>query len=111
MAKLFAEDIEEIDRGQVEAVTATGAGRLHGVLSGIVPQIHPVFAGACVFRGDINMRESTVLGTVGAGGIGFVLNEAIPGLERICVALILLVLLAMVALSEASSAWIRERRG
>ncbi len=109
MAKLFAEGIEEIDRGQVEAVTATGAGRFQVLLYGIVPQIRPVFAGVCVFRWDINIRESTVLGIVGAGGIGFVLNEAILGLEWARVGLILLVILAVVALSELGSAWIRGR--
>ncbi len=109
VAKLFAEGIEEIDRGQVEAVTATGAGRFHVLLYGIVPQIRPVFAGVCMFRWDINIRESTVLGIVGAGGIGFVLNEAILGLEWARVSLILLVILGVVALSEVASAWIRRR--
>jgi len=109
VAKLFAEGIEEIDRGQVEAVTATGAGRLHALLYGIVPQIRPVFAGVSVFRWDINIRESTVLGIVGAGGIGFALNEAILGLEWARVGLILLVILGVVALSEVGSAWIRSR--
>jgi phosphonate transport system permease protein len=109
VAKLFAEGIEEIDRGQVEAVTATGAGRFHVLLYGIVPQIRPIFAGVCVFRWDINIRESTVLGIVGAGGIGFVLNEAILGLEWARVSLILLVILGVVALSEVGSACIRRR--
>lgn len=111
VSKLFAEAIEEIDRGPVEAVTATGAGRFHVLLYGIVPQIRPVFAGVSVFRWDINIRESTVLGIVGAGGIGFVLNEAILGLEWARVGLILLVILAVVALSELASAWIRGRLG
>ncbi|HET7875440.1 MAG TPA: phosphonate ABC transporter, permease protein PhnE [Methylomirabilota bacterium] len=109
VAKLFAEGIEEIDRGPVEAITATGAGRYHVLLYGIVPQIRPIFAGVCVFRWDINIRESTVLGIVGAGGIGFVLNEAILGLEWARVGLILLVILAVVALSEMGSAWVRGR--
>ncbi len=109
VAKLFAEGIEEIDRRQVEAVTATGAGRFHVLLYGIVPQIRPVFAGVCIFRWDINIRESTVLGIVGAGGIGFVLNEAILGLEWARVGLILLVILGVVALSEVASAWVRSR--
>jgi phosphonate transport system permease protein len=109
MAKLFAEGIEEIDRGQVEAVAATGAGRYHVLLYGIVPQIRPVFAGVCVFRWDINIRESTVLGIVGAGGIGFVLNEAILGLEWARVGMILLVILGVVTVSEGVSAWVRAR--
>jgi phosphonate transport system permease protein len=109
LAKLFAEAFEEIDRGQVEAITATGAGRHHVLLYGVVPQIRPVFAGVCVFRWDINIRESTVLGIVGAGGIGFTLNTAILGLEWSRVGLILLVILGVVALSELGSAWIRRR--
>jgi len=109
VSKLFAEGIEEIDRGQVEAVTATGAGRWHVLAYGIVPQIRPVFAGVCVFRWDINIRESTVLGIVGAGGIGFALNTAILGLEWARVGTILLVILGVVALSEVASAWLRRR--
>ncbi len=109
VSKLFAEAIEEIDRGPVEAVTATGAGRYHVLLFGIVPQIRPAFAGVCIFRWDINVRESTVLGIVGAGGIGFVLNEAILGLEWARVGMILLVILGVVVLSELGSAWLRQR--
>ncbi len=109
VSKLFAEGIEEIDRGQVEAVTATGAGRFQVLLYGIVPQIRPVFAGICIYRWDINIRESTVLGIVGAGGIGFVLNTAILGLEWSRVGLILLVILAMVVASEVLSASLRKR--
>lgn len=109
VSKLFAEGIEEIDRGQVEAVTATGADRFKVLLYGIVPQIRPVFAGVTIYRWDINIRESTVLGLVGAGGIGFALNEAILGLEWSRVGLILVVVLAVVIVSEVSSAYLRGR--
>ncbi len=111
VSKLFAEGIEEIDRGQVEAITATGAGRFKVLLYGIVPQIRPVFAGVTIYRWDINIRESTVLGIVGAGGIGFVLNTAILGLEWSRVGLILLVILGVVVVSEAISAYLRARVG
>ena len=109
VSKLFAEGIEEIDRGQVEAVTATGADRFKVLLYGIVPQIRPVFAGVTIYRWDINIRESTVLGIVGAGGIGFVLNTAILGLEWSRVGLILLVILGVVVVSEVLSAYLRKR--
>lgn len=109
VSKLVAEGIEEIDRGQVEAVTATGAGRFQVLLYAIVPQVRPMFAGVSIYRWDINVRESTVLGIVGAGGIGFVLNEAILGLEWSRVGLILVVILAIVVASEAGSAWLRRR--
>jgi phosphonate transport system permease protein len=74
-----------------------------------VPQVRPVFAGVCVYRWDINIRESTVLGLVGAGGIGFALNESILGLEWSRVGLILTVILAIVVVSEAGSALVRKR--
>jgi phosphonate transport system permease protein len=109
VSKLFAEGIEEIDRGQVEAITATGAGRFKVLLYGIVPQIRPVFVGVTIYRWDINIRESTVLGIVGAGGIGFVLNTAILGLEWSRVGLILLVILGVVVVSEMISASLRKR--
>jgi len=95
----------------VEAITATGAGRFKVLLYGIVPQIRPVFAGVTIYRWDINIRESTVLGIVGAGGIGFVLNTAILGLEWSRVGLILLVILGVVVVSEAISAYLRKRVG
>ncbi|MBI2544323.1 MAG: phosphonate ABC transporter, permease protein PhnE [Candidatus Rokubacteria bacterium] len=109
VSKLFAEGLEEIDRGQVEASVAPGAGRFKVLLYGIVPQIRPVFAGVCIYRWDINIRESTVLGLVGAGGIGFVLNTAILGLEWSRVGLILLVILGVVVISEVLSAYLRKR--
>jgi phosphonate transport system permease protein len=109
VSKLFAEGIEEIDRGQLEAIAATGASRWQTLAYGIVPQVRPVFAGVTIYRWDINVRESTVLGIVGAGGIGFALNEAILGLEWSRVGLILVVILAVVALSEVASAVLRKR--
>jgi phosphonate transport system permease protein len=109
VSKLVAEGIEEIDRGQVEAVVATGASRAQVLLYGIVPQIRPVFAGVALYRWDINVRESTVLGIVGAGGIGFALNEAILGLEWDRVGTILILILGVVLVSEAGSAWLRTR--
>lgn len=109
VAKLTAEGIEEIDRGQVEAIVATGASRWTTLIFAIVPQMRPVFAGVCVYRWDINVRESTVLGIVGAGGIGLALNEAILGLEWSRVGTIVLVILAVVVLSEAASAALRRR--
>lgn len=109
VAKLLAEGIEEIDRGQVEAVVATGADRWRVLLYAIVPQVRPVFAGVAIYRWDINIREATVLGLVGAGGIGFALNEAILGLEWARVGLILVVILGIVVCSEAASALLRKR--
>ena len=107
-AKLLYEAIEEIDPTQVEAITATGASGGQKLTYGIVPQILPAFAGISVFRWDINIRESTVLGLVGAGGIGLQLDASISTLAWTQVSLILLVILATVIVSEWVSARIRH---
>ena len=105
--KLLYEAIEEIDHDQVEAVTATGAAKPQVVAYGIVPQVLPAFAGISVFRWDINIRESTVLGLVGAGGIGLQLNASIMNLAWTEVSMILIVIIATVIVSEWVSAKIR----
>lgn len=106
-AKLLYEAIEEINETQVEAISATGASRWQVMLYGIVPQIMPAFAGIAVFRWDINIRESTVLGLVGAGGIGLQLSASLNVLAWGQVSLILIVILAAVGLSEWVSAKVR----
>jgi len=107
-AKLLYEAIEEIDETQVEAITATGASGAQRLAYGIVPQIMPAFAGIAVFRWDINIRESTVLGLVGAGGIGLQLDSSISNLAWTQVSLILLAILATVIVSEWVSAKVRH---
>jgi len=106
-AKLLYEAIEEIDETQVEAITATGASRWQVMAYGIVPQVMPAFAGIAVFRWDINLRESTVLGLVGAGGIGLQLQGSLNTLAWPQVSLILLVILFAVVVSEWVSAKVR----
>ncbi len=106
-AKLLYEAIEEIDTRQVEAITATGASRWQIMAYGIVPQILPAFAGITVFRWDINIRESTVLGLVGAGGIGLHMRSSLDVLAWPKVALILAVILVAVIVSEWVSAKVR----
>lgn len=106
-AKLLYEAIEEINENQVEAITATGASRLQVMVYGIVPQIMPAFAGIAVFRWDINIRESTVLGLVGAGGIGLQLSASLNVLAWPQVTLILLVILIAVVIGEWVSAKVR----
>ncbi len=106
-AKLLYEAIEEIDTRQVEAITATGASRWQIMAYGIVPQIMPAFAGIAVFRWDINIRESTVLGLVGAGGIGLQLKGSLDTLAWPQVTLIIIVIFGTVILSEWVSARVR----
>ena len=107
-AKLLYEAIEEIDASQVEAISATGASQPQMLAYGIVPQVLPAFAGISVFRWEINIRASMVLGLVGAGGIGLQLNASIQTLAWTRVLLILLVIIATVIVSEWVSAKIRH---
>jgi phosphonate transport system permease protein len=109
LAKLIAEAIEEADRGPVEAVVSTGAGTAQVYLIGILPQVMPVIAGTTVYRWDINIRESSVLGFVGAGGIGLQLYASINQFAWAQVLVVLAAILLIVLASEAVSAYIRGR--
>lgn len=108
-SKLLAEDLEDIDMGTVEAVEATGASRLEALIYGVVPQIVPRFVGLTVYRWDINIRASTIIGIVGAGGIGTLLMQAFSRYEYDFVATILLAIIAVVLVGEATSAIVRRR--
>ncbi len=109
VGKLAAEAIEEIDEGAVEAVEATGASRLQVLWIAVLPQVLPVIYGTIVYRWDINIRESTVLGFVGAGGIGILLYSSINQFQWQQVSVILLAIFAVVVVSEFVSATVRER--
>jgi phosphonate transport system permease protein len=108
IGKLLYEAIEEIDRTQVEAIRATGAGPAQVLDYGIWPQIAPAFVGISLFRWDINIRESTVLGLVGAGGIGLQLKASVDTLAWPQVTLIFIVILVTVVVSEWLSARVRS---
>jgi phosphonate transport system permease protein len=108
IGKLLYEAIEETDRRPAEAIISTGASPGQIISYGIVPQVMPVFAGIAVFRWDINIRESTVLGLVGAGGLGLQLNSSIGNLDWSRVSVILLAIFATVIVSEWVSARIRK---
>ncbi len=109
VAKLTAEAIEEIDERPVEALTATGAGAVVTWRWAIGPQVLPSLIATALFRWEINIRESTVLGFVGAGGIGLQLNAAMQALQWERVSLILVVILATVLGSEALASGLRNR--
>ncbi|NYT23806.1 phosphonate ABC transporter, permease protein PhnE [Alcaligenaceae bacterium] len=109
IGKLLYEAIEEVDAGQVEAITATGAGTGQIMAWGILPQVAPALTGITVFRWDINIRESTVLGLVGAGGIGMKLESALSTLAWPKVSTLLLAIFATVLISEWVTAKVRER--
>ncbi|MDP6258167.1 MAG: phosphonate ABC transporter, permease protein PhnE [Rhodospirillales bacterium] len=107
--KLIAEAIEEIDHGVVEAIEATGASKMKVFLIGVLPQVLPVIVGTIVYRWDINIRESTVLGFVGAGGIGIQLYSSINQFAWREVSIMLLAILGVVVLSEYISAAVRAK--
>ena len=109
MGKLVAEAIEEVDTGPVEAIEATGASRLQVLWIGILPQVLPVIYGTAIYRWDINIRESTVLGFVGAGGIGILLYSSINLFLWRQVSLMMLAIFAVVVVSEFVSATVRRR--
>ena len=109
LAKLVAEAIEEADRGPIEAIEATGASTWQVYAVGILPQVMPVLIGTTVYRWDINVRESSVLGFVGAGGIGLYLYASINQFAWQQVLVVLLAILVVVIASEAVSAYVRER--
>ena len=108
VGKLLYEAIEETDASQIEAVSATGASGPQTLVYAYWPQIAPAFWGISVFRWDINIRESAVLGLVGAGGIGLQLQGSLNTLAWPQVTMILLVILATVVLSEWVSAKVRH---
>ncbi|GHE22948.1 phosphonate ABC transporter, permease protein PhnE [Halomonas urumqiensis] len=108
VGKLLYEAIEEIHPTPVEAISATGASRLQVMNYGVLPQVMPAFAGISIYRWDINIRESTVLGLVGAGGIGLQLNASINSLAWDQVSVIFVMIFATVLVSEWISARVRH---
>lgn len=109
LSKLLAEEIEDMDRVQAEAVRATGASWLQRYVFGVQPQIMPRLIGLSIYRLDINFRESAVLGIVGAGGIGATLNTAFDRYEFDTAAAVLLVIIAIVMVLEYLSGIIRAK--
>jgi phosphonate transport system permease protein len=109
LAKFCAEEIEGVDRGPVEAMQATGAGRLQVILFGIVPQVVPAFVSYSVYRFDVSIRAATILGLVGAGGLGFSLIKTMKLFLYHQTATCILVIFVLVAISDWACARIRAR--
>lgn len=109
LAKLLAEDVEDIDPASVEAIRATGSGWFSLLAYGVLPQIMSRLIGLSLYRLDINFRESAVVGIVGAGGIGATLNTAIDRYEFDSAAAILLLIIGIVMMSEYTSSLIRKK--
>lgn len=109
LAKLLAEEIEEIQASQLEALRSTGAGFLQTLDFAVLTQSLPRLVGLSLYRLDINFRESAVIGIVGAGGIGGTLGTAMDRYEYDSAAAILFLIIAIVMLAEYASSWVRRR--
>jgi phosphonate transport system permease protein len=108
IAKLFAEAIEEISLKQVEAVRATGAGFLNVLIMGVQPQVLARFIGFATYQLDSNLRNSTMVGIVGGGGIGATLFTAFQRFDYDYVLTILIAIITLIMVGEVLSGWIRR---
>ena len=109
VGKLVGEALEEANQGTLEALHAVGAPWLSVLAKGYWPQIEPAFWSVVLFRWDINVRESAVLGLVGAGGIGMALDTAMNLFQWDRVAMVLVAIFAVVIIAEIAVTAIRQR--
>jgi phosphonate transport system permease protein len=109
LAKLYGEAIEGIEPGPVDAITATGATRLQVLRFGVLPQVLPLFLSYVLYRLETNIRAATVLGFVGAGGIGFYLQTYLRMIDYAAASTVLLVTVAMVMIVDGVSSHLRDR--
>ena len=109
LAKFCAEEVEGVDRGPIEAMQATGAGRVQVILFGIVPQVIPAFISYSIYRFDVSIRAATILGLVGAGGLGFSLIKTMKLFKYHETATCILVIFVLVFISDWVCARVRAR--
>lgn len=108
VGKFFAEAIEHVDEAPVEAARAAGASKMQVLYNAVLPQVMPQFADVLIYRWEYNFRASTVMGMVGAGGIGFELMGSLRIMQYQEVFAILLVILLMVTLVDTLSGYLRK---
>lgn len=109
LGKLYAEAVEAIDKGPVEALTSTGANRIQQVWFAVIPQVMPEFASYALYRFEINARAATILGIVGAGGIGTSLIFAVQQRDWGRVSIILVGIILVVTVIDLISGWLRKK--
>lgn len=109
ISKTVAEAIEDVNQGPVEAMRAVGANRFQVLMFGIVPQVLPVIIGNCIFEWDVNIRRSTIMGLVGAGGLGLALHRQMASYNYGGIATVIFVILLLIIFGELFSAWARKR--
>ncbi|GGR53433.1 phosphate-import permease protein PhnE [Nocardioides luteus] len=108
-AKFFTDSLENVDPAPLRALEATGASRLQVFVSGVWPRFVPSLIGNSLFTSDLALRESAVLGIVGAGGVGFVLQESVATLDYGTTAGVLICLVVVVVALEAVARWARKK--
>jgi phosphonate transport system permease protein len=109
LGKLYSEAIEGIDHGPIEAVQATGATKLQTIMFAVIPQMVSPFISFSIYRWDINVRMSTIIGMVGGGGVGFVLLQYVRLLDYQAAGIAVWFIAVTVAVLDYVSAEIRER--
>jgi phosphonate transport system permease protein len=109
LAKLFSEAVEQIAPGPVEGVRATGASRLQEIVWGVIPQVAPLWTSYALYRFESNARSATVLGLIGAGGIGQTLFDALNAFRYGQLAAIAIVIMVAVSIIDLLSQAIRQR--
>ncbi len=109
LGKLFSEAVEAIDPGPVEGIRATGASKYQEIIFGIFPQVLPLWTSFTLYRFEANVRSASVLGFVGAGGIGFTLFQSIRSFDNARACAVLIILITTTSLIDAVSAQIRKK--
>ena len=109
LGKLNSEIVESIDRGPIEALDATGANGAEMFLYAVIPQVLPEFIGTTLYRFELNLRQASVLGLVGAGGIGVTLMQALQFRRWAIVGMTMLVIIVVVTIIDYSSAYVRNK--
>ncbi|WP_291014043.1 phosphonate ABC transporter, permease protein PhnE [Hydrogenophaga sp.] len=109
LAKLFSEAVESIDPQPVEGIRSTGASALHEIVYGVIPQVMPLWISYTLYRFEANVRSASVVGMVGAGGIGVVLWEIIRGFRYAETAAVMIIIIVTVSVIDLISARIRKQ--
>ncbi|MPM45969.1 Phosphate-import permease protein PhnE [bioreactor metagenome] len=108
LAKLFSEAVEAIDPHPVEGIRSTGASPLHEIVYGVIPQVMTLWISYTLYRFEANVRSASVVGMVGAGGIGVVLWEIIRGFQYAETAAVMIIIIVTVSVIDMISARIRK---
>jgi phosphonate transport system permease protein len=108
LAKLFAEAVEAIDPHPVEGIRATGANLLEEIVYGVIPQVMPLWISYALYRFESNVRSASVVGLVGAGGIGLTIWEVVRAFQFPQACAVIAIIFAAVIIIDAASQWLRR---